>query len=94
MKEGGKVSWLKVEVLEGIKCYWVVRRRVGEGCQHLGYICGGTGSRASSVHCPTVFSALMMDHLPDSVGFLSLQQEWDLVAFTVHDESKHTTSQD
>lgn len=67
------VSWLRVEVLEGIKCYCAVRRRVGEGCQHLGCICGGTGSRASSAHCPTTFSALMMDHLPDSAGFLSLQ---------------------
>lgn len=29
MKEVGKVSWLRVEVLEGIKCYCVVRRVCG-----------------------------------------------------------------
>lgn len=58
------------------------------------YICGGTGSKAGSGHCPTVLSDLMMDHLPDSAGFLSLQQEWDLVAFTVHNENKHITSRE
>lgn len=52
------------------------------------------GAEAVKQALPTVFSALMMDHLPDSVGFLSLQQEWDLVAFTVHDESRHITSQE
>lgn len=30
----------------------------------------------------------------DSVGFVSVQWEWGLVAFTVHDESKHVTSQE
>lgn len=70
-KRGGQVSWLRVEVLERIKCYGVVRRRVGEGCQPLGCLHGDTGSRASSACCSTVVSILMMDHLPDSVGFFT-----------------------
>lgn len=48
-------------------------------------------SRASSARCP-VCSALVMDP-PGSVGFVSVQWEWGLAAFTVHDESKHVTSQ-
>lgn len=39
-----------------------------------------------------VCSALVMDP-PDSVRFVSVQWEWGLAAFTVHDESKHVTSQ-
>lgn len=57
MKEVGKVSWLRVEVLEGIKCKCVVRRAC-EGDILAGFV--EAQSRASSAQRPEC-SALVMD---------------------------------
>lgn len=51
MKEVGKVSWLRVEALEGIKCYCVVRRVVKADI--LARFVEAQ-SRASSAQCPSV----------------------------------------
>lgn len=49
----GKVSWLRVEVLEGIKCYCVVRRVCVKADILARFV--EAESRASSAQCPCVF---------------------------------------
>lgn len=65
----------------------------GEGC-HLCYICGGIGSRASSTLCPSVLCSYDGPSTYPTVTGSYLYIKNGTLAYTVHNESKHVTSQE